>query len=132
MLESLSDRSRRPHSHPNMQTDDEIALIKNMLRRKKDTGIVVLWVKLRRRGYYRSISALYKAMKRIGTVRIPFPNQKKYVSKPYAKMDYPGQRAQVDVKFVPKVCRVGKAEGNKFYQYTAIDEDSRFRLCRGV
>ena len=44
-------------------------------------------------------------------------------------MLYPGQRVQIDVKFVPEACIVGdaKAEGRKFYQYTAIDEYSRFR-----
>ena len=42
-------------------------------------------------------------------------------------MLYPGQRVQIDVKFVPAVCLVGDAKGKKFYQYTAIDEYSRFR-----
>ncbi len=51
------------------------------------------------------------------------PNQK-YIPKPYEKMQYPGQRVQVDVKFVPEICIVGdaKAEWRKFYQYTAINE----------
>ena len=42
-------------------------------------------------------------------------------------MQYPGQRIQIDVKFVPSACLVGDAAGQKFYQYTAIDEYSRFR-----
>ena len=42
-------------------------------------------------------------------------------------MQYPGQRVQIDVKYVPEVCIVGDAKGKKFYQYTAIDEYSRFR-----
>ena len=67
-------------------------------------------------------------MKRIGTARSPLPNpKKKYVPQPYEKMKYPGQCVQVDVKFVPKACLAGGAEGKKFYQYTAIDEYSRFR-----
>ena len=40
---------------------------------------------------------------------------------------YPGQRVQVDVKVVPAACIVGSAEGQKFYQDTAIDEFSRYR-----
>ena len=43
------------------------------------------------------------------------------------QMLYPGQRIQVDAKFVPSVCLVNEAIGNKFYQYTAIDEYSRWR-----
>ena len=42
-------------------------------------------------------------------------------------MQYPGQRVQIDVKFVPDSCIVGAAKGQKFYQYTAIDEYSRYR-----
>ena len=57
------------------------------------------------------------------------PPNPKYIPKPYEKMQYPGQRVQIDVKFVPDACIVGdaKSEGRKFYQYTAIDEYSRFR-----
>lgn len=42
-------------------------------------------------------------------------------------MTYLGQRVQIDVKHFPAACIVGDAEGEKFYQYTAIDEFSRFR-----
>ena len=51
----------------------------------------------------------------------------KYIPKPYEQMQYPGQRGQIDVKFVPAACLVGDALGQKFYQYTFIDEFSRFR-----
>ena len=55
------------------------------------------------------------------------PPNPKYIPKPYEQMRYPGQRVQVDVKFVPAACIVADAKGKKFYQYTAIDEYSRFR-----
>ena len=55
------------------------------------------------------------------------PNPKKYTPKPYEQMQYPGQLVQIDVKFVPKVCIVGQAEPAQWYQYTFIDEYSRFR-----
>ena len=42
-------------------------------------------------------------------------------------MFFPGQRVQIAVKYVPSACIVGDASGEKFYQYTAIDEYSRFR-----
>lgn len=51
----------------------------------------------------------------------------KYIPKPYEKTHFPGERVQVDVKFVPQVCIVGEAKGEKFYQYTSIDEFSRWR-----
>ena len=55
------------------------------------------------------------------------PPNPKYIAKPYEKMQDPCQRVQIDVKFVPEACIVGEATGKKFYQYTAIDEYSRFR-----
>ena len=51
----------------------------------------------------------------------------RYILKPYEQMQYPGQRVQVDVKHVPAACLVGDAQGKKYYQYTALDEFSRFR-----
>ena len=45
-------------------------------------------------------------------------------------MLYPGQRVQIDVKVVPKSCIIPSPDGilEQFYQYTAIDEYSRFRF----
>ena len=125
-LESLMDRSHRPHSHPNQHTEEELNLIRNMRRRNPNTGIVVLWVKLRMRGYSRSISGLYRILTKTGQMAVKLPNPK-YIPKPYEQMLYPGQRVQIDVKHVPSVCLVGDAKGQKFYQYTMIDEYSRFR-----
>ena len=127
-LESLQDRSHRPHSHPNQHTPEEIKLIEDMRKRNMNTGLVVFWVKLRQKGYTRSITSLWRVLKRRDLAPIKPPNPK-YIPKPYEKMSYPGQRVQIDVKYVPDACIVGdaKAEGKKFYQYTAIDEYSRFR-----
>lgn len=57
------------------------------------------------------------------------PPNPKYIPKPYEKMDYPGQRIQVDVKFVPSAClKNSQVIGKQFFQYTAIDEYSRWRF----
>lgn len=125
-LQSLSDKSHRPHYHPSQHTEAEIKLIRDMRRRNPHAGLVVFWVKLRQRGYTRSITGLYRMLRKLGEPRKALPNPK-YIPKPYEKMFYPGQRVQIDVKYVPSACLVGEAEGEKFYQYTAIDEYSRFR-----
>lgn len=127
-LQSLQDRSHRPHSHPSQHTEEEIKLIKDMRKRNKHTGLVVFWVKLRQKGYKRSIPSLWRMLRKLDLQPVKPPNPK-YIPKPYEKMQYPGQRVQIDVKYVPDACIVGdaKAEGRKFYQYTAIDEYSRFR-----
>ncbi len=56
----------------------------------------------------------------------------KEISKHNGKYDTPtklGVKWQMDVKYVPKVCYVG-TDGEKFYQYTAIEEASRKRFIR--
>ena len=117
--DSLRDRSKRPHSHPNQHTPEEIKLIQDMRRRNPHAGLVVFWVKLMQRGYKRSIPGLCRFLKKQGIIADKLPNPK-YVPKPYEQMSYPGQRIQIDVKFVPSCCLVNEAKGKKFYQYTSI------------
>ena len=131
-LQSLEDRSHRPHNHPNQHKPEEIKLIDDMRRRNPNAGLIVFWVKLRERGYSRSISGLYRFLRNRGKMVVKLPNPK-YIPKPYEQMQYPGQRVQIDVKFVPQACLVGDAvndaaeNGGCYYQFTFIDEYSRFR-----
>ena len=125
-IQSLANRSHRPYHHPNQHTQAELNKIASFRRRNPHTGLVVLWVKLRRSGYKRSITGLYRVLRRQGQMAVKLPNPK-YIPKPYEPMHFPGERVQIDVKFVPEVCIVGDAKGEKFYQYTAIDEFSRWR-----
>ena len=125
-LHSLENRSHRPHRHPNQHTPEEIKLILNMRHRNTNAGIVVFWVKLRSRGYTRSISGLYRFLRKRNSMAVKLPNPKKCTPKPYEQMSYPGQRVQIDVKFVPKICIVGQEEPTQWYQYTFIDEYTRF------
>ena len=60
----------------------------------------MFWVKLMQRGYTRSITGLYRVLKKTGEMAVK-PKNPKYIPKPYEKMCFPGQRVQVDVKFVP-------------------------------
>ena len=44
---SLLDKSRRPHSHPNQHTEEELRNIKKYKAKNKKKGLVMLWLKLR-------------------------------------------------------------------------------------
>lgn len=125
--DSLRDRSRRPLHHPNQHTPQEISLISHMRRRNPNAGLVIFWVKLMQRGYSRSISGLYRFLRKQKMMAVK-PANPKYVPKPYEQMLFPGQRIQIDVKFVPSICLVNQAQGQSFFQYTAIDEYSRWRF----
>ena len=77
-----------------ISTPKQIKLIKHMRRRNPYAGLVVFWVKLRQRGYTRSISGLYRVLRRIDGKPIKLPNPKKE-SKPYEQMQYPGKEVKL-------------------------------------
>lgn len=128
--QSLRNKSRRPHSHPNQHTQEEIKLIKDYKYKNKDTGLVVLWIKLQRAGYTRTITSLYRAMQRIGIYNKAPSKKKEYEPKPYQQMTHPGERVQIDVKYVPKKSLTKEVieQDGRYYQYTAIDEYTRKRV----
>ena len=127
---SLKNKSRRPHSHPKQHTEEEIKKIKDYKYKNKETGLVVLWIKLRKAGYSRSITSLYRVMQRIGIYNKAPSKKKEYEPKPYQQMTYPGERVQIDVKYVPakSLTEEVKEMDGRYYQYTAIDEYTRKRV----
>lgn len=133
----LANKSRRPHSHPNSHTEAEITLIKNIRRRNPNLGLQDLWIRLRDRGYTRTQPALLKALKRLNMPTNPQtkPSPTCRKSRPYELMHRPGERVQIDVKYVPKDCLslafIEKYQSTELYQYTAIDEYSRYRILCG-
>ena len=136
-IKSLGSKSRRPKSHPNAHTAAEIKLIKDMRRRNPNIGLQDLWIRLRKRGYTRTQAGLMKVLKRLkmptNPKTRPSPTCKK--NKPYEQMNHPGERIQIDVKYVPKECLsskfIEKYQSKELYQYTAIDEYSRYRILCG-
>ena len=69
-------------------------------------------------------------MQRIGIYERTPSKKKQYEPKPYQQMRYPGERVQVDVKYVPLNCLTKeiKEQEGRYYQYTAIDEYTRKRV----
>ena len=123
--ESLLCQSKRPHSHPNQHTEEELKLIRDMRRRNPTLGLPELWYRLKQRGYTRRPESLFRVMRRLELIPAATP-KKTYTPKPYEQMTYPGQRVQVDVKVVPRSC-IADPE-LRLFQYTAIDEYSRLRF----
>jgi transposase InsO family protein len=121
------DRSHRPHRHPTQQTREEVELALRVQRHNKRLGVVCLWIRLRMRfGYKRSLTALYKLLRREGVLAGPKKRSNRK-PKPYEPILVPGERMQMDVKYVPKDCLVADLAGKKLYQYTVIDECTRWR-----
>lgn len=120
--ESLEDRSRRPKNSPRKQTEAEIKLVKRQAKKRKWRDIILAYQDARERGYSRSFGCFSKTVRKIKDQK-PGKVRKKRKNKPYQRAAYPGQKVQVDVKFVPSECAT---DGKKYYQYTAVDECTRW------
>ena len=126
--ESLIDKSHKPKSkHPNAHTDEELKWIKDYTRRNPNISLSELYGKLRtEKGYSRHACSLFRVMRKMGYY-VNKEKREKYVPKKYDTPKNIGIKWQLDVKYVPKECYSG-TDGQKFYQYTVIDEASRERF----
>ena len=118
---SLVDRSRRPKHSPRKHSEAELREIRRRLKKHRWSDLLLAYQEMRAHGYSRS----YGSFKRIaGQLRSVKPKRAgKRKAKPYQRADYPGQKIQMDVKYVPSYC---VTDGKKYYQFTAKDECSRW------
>jgi transposase InsO family protein len=109
-----------------MQSKKEYELIRRVNGANKALGLVCLHLVLAdRHGYSRSVSGLYRAMKRLNLGR-KRQRRRKHKAQSYDTPKIAGERIQVDVKYVPRECH---APGlTQMYQFTAVDECTRLRF----
>ena len=119
-LRSLALQSRKPHSHPNAHTKEELTLIKQIYSRYGCDGLAEVYVQLRKRGYKRSYGSMLKQIKKIPKEKVKI--RKGYTRHKEIRGQYPGDKVQVDIKYVPKECLLFDTIDKKYYQITAIDE----------
>lgn len=129
-VRSLALKSRKPHSHPNTHTKEELELIKQVYSRYGCDGLAEVYVQLQKRGYKRSYGSMQVQIKKI-------PKEKVKLRRGYTKHEeirgkYPGDKIQVDIKYVPNECLLFDTMDKKYYQITAIDEYSRKRVLEIV
>jgi transposase InsO family protein len=122
----LRDLTRRPHNI-RFRIPPEIVSLILRIREERRYGAVRVSLYLQRHYHaYVSPTTILKIFHRHHVGRI---SMKKYRPGPKpedAPLQVPGRSVQLDVKFVP---RVGRAR-QRFYQFTAIDEATRFRVLR--
>jgi len=122
----LKDRSRRPHSHPRAVPTATAERVLS-LRRCTRYGPRRLAYYLAQDGLYLSAFGVYRVLQRAGLV-------KKRRSRPRKKpqsyaMAVPGQRVQVDVKYLPSMRLRKRPEPLQEYLYTAIDDCTRLQVA---
>lgn len=122
-VNSLSDRSHRPKTSPRAHTEKELKQIRRRLKKYKWSDLLLAYQELvERDGYTRSYGGFKRVAAKMKAAKPPKRKFKKK-PKPYQRAAYPGQKVQIDVKYVPRYC---VADGRKYYQYTAVDECSRW------
>ena len=129
---SLANKSRRPKSHPNQHTNEELDLLKTKYKKFKIDGLAQVYVEAKKLGYSRSYYSMCK--------RIRLMNMKpSIVKKSYPKSNwkaykttYPGEKVQIDIKYVPIESILFGPLDKRYYQITAIDEYTRKRVLRIV
>lgn len=121
--QSLAERSRCPKTSPRRLEEAARSRIKKRLKQCKWTDVLMAFQLSRDRdGYVGS----YGAFKRMAVKLREQKGKKKPTKrklKPYQRAEYPGQKVQIDVKFVPQEC---VTDGQKYYQFTAVDECTRW------
>ena len=119
-VRSLAMRSRKPHRSPNAHTEEELSLIKRILKRNGSYGPAEVYVRCRSKGYNKNFGSMCRQIRSKG-YRKPKIHRKSYMN--YNRLDgkYPGHKVQVDIKYVPNECIRFSCYGQRYCQITAID-----------
>jgi len=128
---SLKEYSRRPKSHPNQSTPEEVRLIVELWHKNKEFGLDYLYGKLKRQhGYKRCRETVFNVLRRENLIYKPEKKKRKRANKEYHGATVPGEKLQMDVKYVPSECvpEKLKEQGEKYYQWTIIDEATSLRF----
>lgn len=130
-VQSLAFQSRRPKTSPHAHTAEELTLIQKMLRRHGRYGLAEVYVKCRKNGYKRSFGSMCRQIRKKGFRKVE-KHRKSYTK--YNNIDgkFPGDKVQIDIKYVPAECIRFPTYGDHYYQITAIDEFSRKRVLKIV
>ncbi len=121
--ESLKDQSRRPKRLRKIHDEETLKKIRKRLKQCHWTDLIYAYqLSMERDGYQGSYGAFKSIARRLKTDK-PKRKAKPYKPKPYQRAGYPGQKVQIDVKFVPTEC---VTNGEKYYQFTAVDECTRW------
>ena len=121
--QSLMDQSREPHHSPRAHTAEELRQIRRLAKKHRWTDLILAYQEMREKyGYTRSYGGFKRIVGKLRDMKAS-KKRKRRKNKPYQRAEYPGQKVQVDVKFVPEEC---VADGRKYYQFTAVDECTRW------
>jgi len=123
-VSSLNDQSHRPHHSPKAHTEEELLAIVRRLRRHGWKDLILVYQELvEKAGYTRSYGGFKRVAEWLRKGKVEEKKRQKRKNKPYAAAEFPGQKVQIDVKYVPRECAVDEKQ---YYEFIAVDEYSRW------
>lgn len=123
--ESLCDKSRRPHKLREGHDEHWLKLIRRLCKKQRWTDIIVAYQEaVQRYGYPYTYQTFKKRERKLFEAKKS--KRKKRKNKAYERATYPGEKVQVDVKYVPSECIAGSNGAKRYYVYIAVDECSRW------
>lgn len=124
-VEGLKNKSSRPFRvHRWLPKDVRDTIIQLRLQRRYGPDRMALYLR-QKHNWFVSKQTVWKLYKEHGLNRLRYKKNWQRYPQHYAKA-IPGERVQVDVKFLDKLGLGGK----KYYQFTAIDDCTRYRVLR--
>jgi transposase InsO family protein len=121
-LHGLQDGPRGPRHHPYTTPPHIVALILQIRREREYGPLRISFFLQRYHNAYVSAPTIHRILKRL---RVPQVSRKRFRPGPRRRRELrvPGHSVQVDVKHL-------KLGSRRFYQFTAIDEATRYRVLR--
>ena len=125
-IEGLQEKPPIPNTIIN-RTPQHLEDLVIKIRREKNYGsLKISWYLQRQHNIYISSVTIDKILKRNKIPRISNKNTPRVSAPEISSKDNPGDRLQVDVKFLNKLSK----EKKRFYQFTAIDDCTRYRILK--
>ena len=129
-VQSLLPKSRRPKSHPSQHTQEEVELVMKKYKKFGYEGLAEVYVKARKEGYSRTYDSMCRIIRKMKGNAKEKPKKLHKRKKKVEQAKYPGERVQIDIKYVPEECIQFGTRDQKYYQITALDEYTRKRVLR--
>lgn len=130
-VQSLAFRSRRPKHSPSAHKESELSLIRKMLKRNGKYGLAEVYVRCCSKGYTRCFESMCRQIRKHG-YRRQDRHKKSYTKYNNLQGAFPGDKVQIDIKYIPEECIRFPTYGCRYYQITGIDEYSRKRVLKVV
>lgn len=124
-IDGLKSKSSRPHKIKRWLPENvRNTIVELRLQRKYGPDRMSYYIR-QKYNWFVSSQTIWRLYKEHGLNRLKYKKNWQRYPQQYAKPN-PGDRLQIDVKFIDKI----GSEGKRYYQFTAIDDCTRYRVLR--